>query len=423
MRRLLLFVFSLSILVFGASTLRAQSGRNRSVPTVDNQGNANGSSTNNPKTDGTTSAGADSQAEVVEGDVVRVDTALVTIPVSVRDRNGRYAPDLRRDDFRVFENGVEQQIAYFATVDQPFTVALLLDTSGSTDFSLGEMQRAASAFVEQLKPADRVTVISFDDRINVLCEPTSDRAQLNRAIRRANTGGGTRLYDAVEFTLRKRLSQISGRKAVVLLTDGVDTTSHTSARNTLRLAEQSDALVYTVSYGGFRNGNLPGVIAQPRIPLPGGGGIIIGNPRTTGAGGGTSAADYARGDAYLTELAQVTGGRMYRGNSVINISQAFAWVAEELRRQYSIGYYPKAVAQGGERRQIKVQVSQPELIVQARDSYVYSQKKSEEKETGGAQTKETETPRQRLSGTFQSPSLRNSGVATVLRRDCDKRNA
>lgn len=399
MRKLLLFIFSLSILVSGASNLRAQSGRNRSVPTVDNQGNANGSSTNNPKGDSSTT-GTDSQAEVVEGDVVRVDTSLVTIPVSVRDRNGRYAPDLRREDFRVFENGVEQQIAYFATVDQPFTVALLLDTSGSTDFSLGEMQRAAQAFVEQLKPADRVTVISFDDSIRVLCEPTSDREQLNRAIRRASTGGGTRLYDAVEYTLKKRLAQIKGRKAIVLLTDGVDTTSHTSAKNSLRLAESSDALIYTVSYGGFRSGNLPGVIAQPRIPLPGGGGIIIGNPRTTGAGGGTTAADYARGDAYLNELAQVTGGRMYRGNSVINISQAFAWVAEELRRQYSIGYYPKAVAGGSERRRIKVQVSQPELIVQARDSYVYSQKKAEEKESGGAQTKETETPRQRLSGTF-----------------------
>lgn len=121
------------------------------------------------------------------------------------------------------------------------------------------------------------------------------------------------------------------------------------------------------------------------------------NPKT---GDSMSAADYARGDAYLTELAQRTGGRMYRGNSVINISQAFAWVAEELRRQYSIGYYPKAVAQGGERRQIKVQVSQPELIVQARDSYVYSQKKSEEKESGGTQSKDPDTPRQHLSGTF-----------------------
>jgi VWFA-related protein len=398
MRRLLLFIFSLLILASDAGTLRAQSGRNRGVPTTENSGDAaKPSAGEHGGVEAPPSAGTDALAEVVEGDVVRVDTSLVTIPVSVRDRNGRYAPDLGREDFRVFEDGVEQRIAYFATVDQPFTVALLLDTSGSTEFSIGEIQRAASAFVEQLKPADRVTVISFDDRIDVLCEPTSDREQLNRAIRRAHGGGSTRLYDAVEYTLKKKLSQIPGRKAIVLLTDGVDTTSHASYKSSLRVAEESDALIYTVSYGGFR-GTLPGVIAQPRIPLPGGGGIILGNPRGTGAGGGTTAADYARGDAYLNELAQRTGGRMYRGNSVVNISQAFEWVAEELRRQYSIGYYPKSAGKSGERRQIKVQVNQPNLAVQARDSYVYSQKKAEEKQEGGEKSKEPDAKRQRLDG-------------------------
>lgn len=395
MRRLAAFLFGVLLIVANAAGPRAQSGRNRSVPTADRGGDA----TKPPAGDASVNAGApdasSAQPEVVEGDVVRVDTSLVTIPVSVRDRSGRYAPDLRREDFRVFEDGVEQRIAYFATVDQPFTVALVLDTSGSTDFSLSDMQRAAFAFIEQLKPADRVTVISFDDRIDVLCEPTSDREQLNRAIRRAHGGGGTRLYDAVEYTLKKRLAQIRGRKAVVLLSDGVDTTSRASYQSSIKLAEQSDALIYTVSYGGFR-GTLPGVVTQPRIPLPGGGGIIIGNPRGTGAGGGTTAADYARGEAYLNELAQRTGGRMYRGNSVVNISQAFAWVAEELRRQYSLGYYPKASGKNGERRLIKVEVNQPNLAVQARDSYVYSQRKSEDKGAGDERTKEPESPRQRL---------------------------
>jgi VWFA-related protein len=399
MRRLLLFIFSLLIIASGAGTLRAQSGRNRSVPTTENSGDASKPSNGDQRgLDAPPAHGADAQAEVVEGDVVRVETSLVTLPVSVRDRNGRYAPDLRREDFRVYEDGVEQQIAYFATVDQPFTVALVLDTSGSTEFSIGDIQRAASAFVEQLKPADRVTVISFDDSIDVLCEPTNDREQLNRAIRHAHGGGSTRLYDVVEYTLKKKLSQIPGRKAIVLLTDGVDTTSHASYKSSLRVAEESDALIYPVSYGGFRSSTLPGVIAQPRIPLPGGGGIILGNPRTTGAAGGATAADYARGDAYLNELAQRTGGRMYRGNSVVNISQAFEWVAEELRRQYSLGYYPKAAGKNGERRQIKVQVTQPNLAVQARDSYVYSQKKAEEKQEGGEKSKEPDAKRQRLDG-------------------------
>lgn len=397
MRRLGALLFGLLLFVGNVVAPRAQSGRNRSVPTADRSGDATKPPAGDSRGDGGPPVDASSaQPEVVEGDVVRVDTSLVTIPVSVRDRSGRYAPDLRREDFRVFEDGVEQRVAYFATVDQPFTVALVLDTSGSTDFSIGDMQRAALAFIEQLKPADRVTVISFDDRIDVLCEPTSDREQLNRAIRRAHGGGSTRLYDAVEYTLKKRLAQVQGRKAVVLLSDGVDTTSRASYNSSIRLAEQSDALIYTVSYGGFR-GTLPGVISQPRIPLPGGGGIIIGNPRNTGAGGTTS-ADYARGEAYLNELAQRTGGRMYRGNSVVNISQAFAWVAEELRRQYSLGYYPKASGKNGERRQIKVEVNQPNLAVQARDSYVYAQKKAEEKETDGERSKEPASPRQRLNG-------------------------
>src|ERR1700749_4640057 len=183
MRRLLTVVLSLSVVASGAGTLRAQSGRNRSVPTENRGDAAKPSAADQRGVDAPPAGAGEAQAEVVEGDVVSVNTSLVTIPVSVRDRQGRYAPDLRREDFRVYEDGVEQQVAYFAAVDQPFTVALVLDTSGSTEFSIGDIHRAASAFVEQLKPADRVTVISFDDSIDVLCEPTSDRQELNRAIR------------------------------------------------------------------------------------------------------------------------------------------------------------------------------------------------------------------------------------------------
>ena len=390
MRKFFTVTFVLLLLVSATGTLAAQSGRKRNVPTTDR---AADSPTTTPPAD------ASASDEVGDGETVRVETSLVTIPVSVRDRHGRYAPDLRREDFRVFEEGVEQQIAYFAAVDQPFTVALLLDTSGSTDFSLSEMQRAAASFVEQLKPADRVLVVSFDDRIDVLCEPTSDREELFRAIRRARGGGGTRLYDAVEFAIRQRLDKINGRKAVVLLTDGVDTTSRrASYQSSLRLAEESGALVYPVSYAGGAWGG--GGINAPRIPLPGGrGGVIIGTPRGPGAGRGTSPADYARGDAYLTELAQRTGGRLYKSNAVVNVSQAFAWVANELRRQYSLGYYPRSAGQDGQRRRLKVEVSQPNLVVQARDSYVYSRKKTDAEGADGKQKKESDSPPQRLGAT------------------------
>src|SRR5678815_4719022 len=155
----------------------------------------------------------------------------------------------RKEHFRIQENGVDQKIAYFATTDSPFSVVLLIDTSGSTQMRLDDIHDAAIKFVEKLKPTDSVMVMSFDDRIEVQCKPTSDRSVIEKAIRHTRTGGGTRLYDAVDDILRKQLKTIDGRKAVVLFTDGVDTTSHrASYDSTIRLAAESDAPIYSVDY-------------------------------------------------------------------------------------------------------------------------------------------------------------------------------
>ncbi len=126
--------------------------------------------------------------EVDEDEVVRVNASLVTVPVSVLDRDGRFIGGLRKEDFRVFEDGVEQQVAYFAPVEQPFTVALVIDTSGSTRFKLEDIQDAAIAFLDQLRPADRVIVVSFDDDVRVLSDVTNDRNALRAAIRRTRPG-------------------------------------------------------------------------------------------------------------------------------------------------------------------------------------------------------------------------------------------
>jgi len=183
---LLLSVFCLP------SNLFAQSGRKTSEPKPAK------TETPKPADDGiTTETKVNPDGETVEGDVIRFDTALVTVPVTVLDRNGRYVPLLRREQFRLAENGVDQKIAYFATTDSPFSVVLLIDTSGSTDFRLSDIQDAALKFVERLKPTDSVMVMSFDDRIQVQCKATTDRDVIEKAIRRTRTGGGTRLYDAV----------------------------------------------------------------------------------------------------------------------------------------------------------------------------------------------------------------------------------
>src|SRR3954470_21429636 len=228
-------------------TLCAQSGRRTGpsaggAPASSNKP-APGSTAKPVNDDDVVDQGVVAQGETVEGDVGRVNTSLVTVPVSVMDRDGKYIPTLGRDDFHIFEDGVEQRVAYFATVDKPFSVILLIDTSRSTDFRLEDIQDAAIAFVNQLKPEDKVTIISFDDDIDVLTRATSDRNEMVRAIRRTRTGGGTRLYEAVHRAISRELKTGEGRKAVVLFTDGVDTTSRGSSyESTVREAEEADAL-------------------------------------------------------------------------------------------------------------------------------------------------------------------------------------
>jgi len=299
-------------------------------------------------------------------DEVKVETTLVTIPVSVFDRNGLYIPNLSQKDFKIYEDGKEQEIAYFGTSDKPFTVILLLDTSLSTEYKIDEIRAAAVAFVDQLKPQDRVMVIEFDANVHVLTEATSDRQQIYKGISKADFGGGTSLYEAVEFSLKKRLNAIEGRKAIVLFTDGVDTTSRgrSTYDTTLALAEESDALVFPIYYNTYFDN---------RDPIGGGGGGWPGTI-TLGGGGqprGTRAEDYALGKRYLEELADYTGGRVFRPESTPGgLTAAFEGIAEELRRQYQIGYTPADDGKPGQRKQIKVRVDRPNLVIRSRDSYI-----------------------------------------------------
>src|SRR5215212_4266912 len=199
--------------------------------------------------------------EVDAGDIVRVNTTLVTIPVSAMDRDGRYVPNLQKEDFRIWEDGVEQDVAFFASVDKPFSVCLMLDTSPSTQFRLEDIQDAAITFVNQLRPDDRVMVVSFNDDIKVLSEFTTDRSKLQRAIQRARTDDGTRLYDAVDMVMNQQLSRVQGRKAIVLFTDGVDTTSkRADYQSNMMDAQELDALIYPVQYDtsqDMNSGNIP----------------------------------------------------------------------------------------------------------------------------------------------------------------------
>ncbi len=313
--------------------------------------------------------------EVDAGDIIRVNTTLITLPVSVMDRDGRYIPNLQKEEFRVWEDGVEQEVAFFQSVDKPFSVVLMLDTSPSTQFRLEDIQDAAVTFVNQLRSDDRVMVVSFNQDIRILSEFTTDRRKLQNAIHRARTDDGTSLYDAVDMVINQQLSRVQGRKAIVLFTDGVDTTSRRADYSTnITDAQELDALIYPVQYDTAQDmnvGNYPtqqvDILGTILGGIFGGGGI-----RRGGRARGTARSDYETGSRYLRELASSTGGREYRADSLQNMSSAFANVAEELRRQYSIGYYPKRPPQAGQRRMIRVRARQPNLAVRARDSYIFN---------------------------------------------------
>lgn len=325
--------------------------------------------------------------EVAEGEVVRVNTSLVTVPVSVLDRQGRFIPDLKREDFRVFENGVEQPIAYWEPADKPFTVALLLDTSPSTQFHLWQIKEAAIAFAKQLRPQDRVLIVSFNDQVLLLTEVTNDMNVISAVIEQnAQMGNATRLYDAVHLVIKERLNKIKGRKAIVLFTDGVDTASfQANYPSTMREVEELDALIYPVQYDttdylramqSVGQGNVTVVTTTSNGPFSTTTSrVTYGTPGTANGQPlpGATQADYDRANQYLKELADKTAGRLYHANDTTQLAEAFSRIADELRRQYSLGYYPQdGDASNPARRQIKVRVNRPNLAVKARDSYKFT---------------------------------------------------
>jgi len=280
--------------------------------------------------EGQTPSTTQSQEEVGEGEVVRVTASLVSVPVSVVDRQGKYVVDLLQKDFSIYEDGVEQSITHFSNVDQPFSVVLLMDTSGSTAYFLTQMKEAAKAFVAQLRPADTLQPVYFHGEIKPLTtKRISDPSLLDAAIDQMSLGPidmGTRLYDAVDFAL-SALQPASGRKAVIIFTDGENTWGKATMQSTLHQAEESDVIIYTLQYG---------------------------NPAA---------------QRYLRQLAEKTGGRYFMAADVNTISRSFAEVAEELRRQYVLGYHPSELAQKGLERKIRVKVHRQRVAVRARRSY------------------------------------------------------
>src|SRR5574341_254977 len=190
----------------------------------------------------------DSLPQEQDIDTLKVDTDLVTVPVIASSRSGKYIADLTKEEFKISEDGVTQQIAFLATVNIPFHVVLLLDTSASTKEKLPMIQRAATTFIEQLGPSDRVKIISFDDSIHDWGEFTSNKALLGSIISRTSSGEGTKVYDAVERALNS-LRVINGRRAIVVFTDSVDWHSDAATFDgTLKNLDELGVIVYPIRF-------------------------------------------------------------------------------------------------------------------------------------------------------------------------------
>lgn len=307
------------------------------------------------------------QTTKLEDDVVRVDTDLITVPVRITNKNGRPVPDVKRDEFKIFENGIEQTIDYFSSEEQPFTVALLLDMSYSSVFKLQEIQDAAFAFVKQLRPQDRVMIVAFDQRPYVLCEATADQRALRFAIEATKIGSGTSLYTALDMVMNEKFRRIQGRKAVVILSDGVDTTSKlVTEKNILKDMDEADALIYPIQYDTFddvqksRRKNAEIRYDDDDHPY-----VVDTRP-----GVGERESDYETAREFFSEIAADTGGSVQRVSSKTNLDAAFARIADELRKTYSLGYYPSGERKPGGRYSIKVRVYRPDLNIRTRESYI-----------------------------------------------------
>lgn len=309
-------------------------------------------------------------------ELVRVQTELVSVPVIVSDRNGRYIRGLGQQDFGVFQDGVEQKIEFFASTEEPINVALLIDTSQSTRFVLDDIKGSARSFIKLLTPNDKAMIVSFDHDTHVLSPLTSDRRQLEKAVGNAEIPDrrfDTTLRDAINSTITRDFANVTGRKAIIVLSDGKDAGSQIIESDLLFRLEESDTLVYTVMFKTEelmqsirRRGNRRGGIFGSRFPNGRNGDGMPGR----GGQGRRERIERQNEEAaeFLGELATMTGATHHSSKDG-KLSQLFSSIVEELRLQYRIGYYVDEASKSGTLHRIKIKVDRKDVAVRHRSTY------------------------------------------------------
>jgi VWFA-related protein len=286
---------------------------------------------------------------------LKTNVELVSVPVTVIDQNGKRVLDLKQSDFRIFEDDVEQKIDGLIPETDPLNVALLIDTSLSIHFSSDEIQRWVLTCSQTLPPQDRIMVISFNGRVYLDSEFTGSRDQLLQAIGQMKAGDVTRLYDALDLTMTERLGSVSGRKAIVLFTDGVDTASGlVDSAAILKRIESSDVPVYVIEFDTRQN--------SPPVPST----EIL---RKAPEGYANKDRVYARAGQFLRDLSSAGGGRVMQAANRENINDAFLHISEDLSHQYTLCYYPCNRTHDDAFRKIRVEVGRAGVKIQTRSGY------------------------------------------------------
>ena len=272
----------------------------------------------------------------------RTGVELVSLNVTVTDPAGRYVTDLTQEDFAVYEDGVKQDLTFFSRTNFPVTLTFLIDTSSSMEEKMATAQEAAVGYARRLRPQDLAAVVDFDSRVEVLQSFTNSVPSLERAIRKTSAGGSTSLYNAIYVSLKESRKAVAGpagevrRRALILLSDGEDTSSLVSFDEVLELARRSDTAIYAI-------------------------GLMSSEPNPTRA---FREANYA-----LRQFASETGGRAFFPSEVGDLATTYGQIFEELSSQYTLGYTPKNTRQDGAWRRMVVRVGRPNVTARTKEGY------------------------------------------------------
>ncbi|HEY7545983.1 MAG TPA: VWA domain-containing protein [Blastocatellia bacterium] len=319
----------------------------------------------------TTAAQQNPQRNRDDDPPIKLESTLVQVPVTVKNMRGAYAIDLHQKDFALYEDGVRQEIEFFKTVNEPFSVALMIDSSGSTADKLEQIRGAARAFINLLRDADRAMIVEFNDSVRTVCELTGDKARLLASLEDIKAGEYTQVYDAVYTVVWEKFEKVEGRKAAIVFTDGIDNAStEISEDDTLdAVVEMEDVIIYPIRYNTRHDTMLK--VAKKYKPDIAANALDAETYLPEDVRRDFDHA-YRKADSYLQQLAELSGGVVEYADRLSDLRGALERIATELRQQYLLGYYPTNTNKNQTSRRIKVSVLHDGYRVRARPAYTLS---------------------------------------------------